>query len=307
MTNSALQQLHDLAPDVCAQAEYALTLLAPRTRRDALMAALDVLAQTPTPAARIPLLDLYAHFADQQGKRDPGAYVRSAVLQALRPMVEPGDRDLLLIAVTTYEYSPPDFTDDACLLRAAGLIALSDVDDELSRYHAVRLLADMENTEKMSGEPAVTAALVLGAQHELTPLFFYAMRPAHADYGEVMADSLRQLTALPPAMIPGLLVRHGESEDAIVLLGLFDLLLAHESGPQGIDYINDFLAATRQYDVYRYLVTAMIASGNQTLLNTLLASARYERDKEKITILTRALALMAGNRAVDEVMDWLIG
>lgn len=306
MTNSALQQLHDLAPDARAQAEYALTLLTPRTRRDVLMAALDILAQTPTPAARISLLDLYAHFADQQGKRDPGAYVRSAVLQALRPTVEPGDRDTLLTAVTTYEYSPPDFTDDASLLRAAGLIALSDVDDELSRYHAVRLLADMENTERMSGEPAVTAAQVLGAQHELTPLFFYAMRPAHPDYGEVMAESLRQLTALPPAMIPTLVARHDESEDAIILLGLFDLLLGHESGPQEIDYINDFLAATRQYDVYRYLVTAMIASGNQTLLNTLLASARYERDKEKITILTRALALMAGNPAVDEVIE-LIG
>ncbi len=303
--SNAIRQLRALASDPQAQADYACALLEPRTRRDELMAALEVVASTPVLAARPRLLVLYDHFAAQDGRRDRGTYVRSALLKALRPLVEPGDRDLLLTAVTTYEDAPPAFDDDAGLLRAAGLIALNELDDELGRYHAVRLLADRENSEKMSGEPAVTAAQVLGAQHELTTLFFYAMRPAHPDYGEVTAECLRQLVALPPAMVPGLIERHGGSDSAIVLLGLFDLLLGHEDGPQGLDFIIDFLASTRREDVYRYLVTTLVASGAPGLLELVLASARYERDGEKMAILVRALALVEGDPAVDEVLTIL--
>jgi len=303
--SDAIRRLRSLASNPQAQAEYACTLLAPRTRRDELMAALEAVASTPVPDARPRLLDLYDHFAAQEGKRDRGAYVRSALLKALRPLVEPGDRDLLLAAVTTYEYLPPAFDDAAGPLRAAGLIALSDVDDELGRYHAVRLLADRENTAKMSGEPAVTAAQVLGVQHELTPLFLYAMGPAHPDCSEVMAECLHQLTAMPSAMVPSLIERHGESDNAIVLLGLFDLLLGHEDGPQGLDFIADFLAATRREDVYRYLVTTLVASGSPGLLEIVLASARFERDREKMAILARALALVEGDPAVDEVLTMI--
>ena len=222
--SDAIRRLRALASDPQAQAEYAYTLLDVRTRRDELMAALEVVAGTPVSGVRSRLLVLYDYFAAQDGKRDRGAYVRSALLKALRPLVEPDDRELLLAAVTTYEYLPPAFDDAAGPLRAAGLIALNELDDELGRYHAVRLLADRENTEKMSGEPAITAAQALGVQHELTPLFLYAMGPAHPDYGEVMAECLRQLTAMPSAMVPSLIERHGGSDDAIVLLGLFDLL-----------------------------------------------------------------------------------
>ena len=303
--SDAIRRLRALASDPQAQAEYAYTLLDVRTRRDELMAALEVVAGTPVSGVRPRLLVLYDHFAAQDGKRDRGAYVRSALLKALRPLVEPDDRELLLAAVTTYEYLPPAFDDAAGPLRAAGLIALNELDDELGRYHAVRLLADRENTEKMSGEPAITAAQALGVQHELTPLFLYAMGPAHPDYGEVMAECLRQLTAMPSAMVPSLIERHGGSDDAIVLLGLFDLLLGHVDGSQGLDFMADFLASTRQEDVYRYLVTTLVASGDPDLLAIVLASARYERDREKMTILARALALVEGDPAVDEVLEMI--
>lgn len=303
MAATTIQQLANLDPK--AQTDAAIGLLKPRTRRDVLMAALEVLAQTPSPASRPALINLYAHFADQQGKRDQAGYIRRGVLEALRSVAKPADTTLLLAAVNTYEFPPPSFTDDAGPLRAAALVVLTEVDDELSRFHAARLLADGEHTEEMSGEPGVTAARVLGAQQELTALFLYAAQPSRVVHNEVLAECLRQLTGLPEPMVASLITRHGEADDAIILLGLFDLLLSHEDGPTGIDYINDFLATTLHYDVYRYLVTAMIASGDGNLLNTVLASARYEGEPEKVAILIRALALMAGSSAVDETIEIL--
>ena len=67
----------------------------------------------------------------------------------------------------------------------------------------------------------------------------------------------------------------------------------------------DFLASTRREDVYRYLVTTLVASGDPGLLAIVLASARYERDREKMTILARALALVEGDPAVDEVLEMI--
>jgi hypothetical protein len=42
-----------------------------------------------------------------------------------------------------------------------------------------------------------------------------------------VAECLRSLTDLPASLLPSLVERFRESDDEIVLLGLFDLLLAH--------------------------------------------------------------------------------
>ena len=73
-------------PDAKGQAEVASRLLDPKQRRDTLMAALKALAGEPVPAARRAIVQLYDYYAANGPKRDPGAYMRRAAVDALRPI-----------------------------------------------------------------------------------------------------------------------------------------------------------------------------------------------------------------------------
>ena len=154
---STVRKLRDLADDPAAQAEYAASLLRPRQARDVLLAALTVLEDHPVLNAKPSLLDLYDSFERGGSARDPAAFTRRAILSALRPLASPAELPLFLNAVSTYEFLPPDFHEDAILLRATALVVLNELDDTLARYHGARLLVD-PYADDMSGEPALSAA-----------------------------------------------------------------------------------------------------------------------------------------------------
>lgn len=247
---------------------------------------------------------MYAYYTRHGDARDPSAFTRGAIVQALRQIILPVDRPLLVQATETYVFPPPAFKEEGAPLRSAALLALNEIDDPLARYHAVRLLAN-EHTDPMSGEPALTAARLLGTQEEGLPLYFYAMHAAAAVYPEVAAECLRHLTLLPATLIPGLVERFASNASSMVLVGLFDLLLNHRAGPQGMDFLRDFLRSTLQLDVYRYLVTTIIASGQEKLLAELLAAARFEQRREKIAILCEALPLLPANPEITTLLAQL--
>jgi hypothetical protein len=272
--------------------------------RDLLMAAVGVLVDHPYPPARPKLVELLVHLSRDDGLHDPGSYARRMVLDALRRIAKPEDIAVLARAVETYEFFAPDFKEDAVLLRASALITLSALDEELARYHAVRLLSD-GFAQPMSGEPALTAVRVLVALGELVALYAYAMQPDSATLPEVVSEALRQLTAVPPLLIRGIVQRHGQSRQPVVLVSLFDLLLNHEEGPQGQDYLLTLLQDPPNADLYRYLVTSMVATGNTTLLDELVESARFEQDRRKVEVLVDALGLVSGYRAVAEILPAL--
>ncbi len=300
--DSSIQQLRDLAGQAEAQARLALSLLSPRQPRDVLMAALDALRKHPLAEAREPLLALYNHITAAPEKRDPAGYLRRPLLDALRPVATPADLALLLAAVTTYERYPPDFQEEAGLVRAAGLIALGEVDEQLARYHAVRLLADLPHTDLMSGEPAVSAANMLNAHGDAEPLYLYAMLPDGARVGEVTAACLRGLVGVPASLLPPLLAHYADVTDPVVLIGLFDLLLGHEEGVQGEEFIARFLAQTDAVDMYHYLATTLVASGRPALIALLLEAVRWETDLRKREAAREALLLRADDPEIAEVV-----
>jgi hypothetical protein len=211
---------------------------------------------------------------------------------------------LLLRAVTTYERLPPSFKEEAIPLRMIGLVALNELDDELARYHATRLLAD-ENTDPMSGEPALTAVKVLAAQEAALPLYYYASQPPAGQSPEILSECLRSLLHIPTALVPGLVERHGASPSDLVLAGLFDLLLSHENGPLGRDYLLDFLRATGRHAAYHYLVALIVAQAKATLLPDLLDLARYEQKQARIEILVEALSVLDHDPAVADLLEKL--
>lgn len=289
-----------------AQIDFALELLATKQNLQVTQDALRVLADVPMAEngdqIRATLLRYYHHYAEQGTVRDPGTYKRAIIVQGLRHNALPSDLDLFVQAVETYEFLPPDFHEDGVLLRSAALLAVNELDEQLARFHATRLLADVY-TAPMSGEPAITAVRVLGAQDELLPIYYYVMQAEGRTLPDVLAEALNQLVSLPPSLIPGLIERYRETAQDVVLISLFDLLLEHHAGIQGWDFIVDFLRKTRRRAVYRYVVSMIVASSNEALLNDLLEIGRFEQDRNKATILTKALDVVSHVEAVAEFLE----
>lgn len=292
-----LHQLRNLADRPAEQTALAVTLLNPRLGYEVIQAALGVLTKTVDPAARPALLNLYAYYDDKGADRDPAANLRAQTMRALRSLVEPADTPLLLKATTTFVFPPPSFKEEGAMLRSAALNALNEVEDRLARYTAIGLLAN-QHTDPMSGEPALTAARLLASHAEIPPLYFYVMQDGAQTVPEVLSECLRYLTGLPEAFIPALIERYADHKEDMVLVGLFDFLLNHQSGPHGRDLIRTFLRTTGRLDAYRYLVTVLVAAGRQELLDDLLAAAGAERQGEKVAILVRALSVLESNAAV---------
>jgi hypothetical protein len=292
-----LERLRGLAGQPQEQVDYALELVETEDNLDVIQAALDALADTPDARVRRTLLDRFTRDADGAGGGDSGCYRRVALLQALRYRAQRDDAAILERGVTTYEFKPPflpehiDPTrgDVAAGLRSVALVTLNEVDETLAGYHAARLLVD-KYTSPMSGEPAVTAARVLAAQGHTLPLYGYALRE-ESGISEVVGECLRNLTPLPSSLLPALVARYRDSTDEIVLLGLFDLLLAHPDHTRYDDLVLDFLRATRLCNIYRYLASAIVASRREDLAARLQALAAHEPDRTKAEILRDALAL----------------
>lgn len=294
---SPVASLRALAGQPEAASQLAASILEGAYGKDVLLAALKVLREHPNDGARPVLRKLYERYSRDKGKHDPGGYFRRAVLETLRPVARPADAGLLAQACDTYEYWPPDFSEDAVLIRAEAIVALSEVDEELARYHAARLVVD-PHTARMTGEPAVSAARVLGALGEVLPLYAIACQNMpHEEalatvFPEVTAECLRQLTVLPASLVERLLERYAATGSSIIRMGLFDLLLHHSEGPQGSAYLVRFLDETTDIDVYRYLVMSIVVAGHETPLNDLRQSALRERRRAKQEILLEAAMIL---------------
>lgn len=231
----------------------------------------------------------YAWIEEAPLRRDAGGLERVALLDAIRPVATLDDIPLLERAARTVEFLPPGRNEVCARLRAAALLALAEAEAELARWHAVRLLVDPW-TDAMTGEPGLTAARLLAAQDRTLPLFLLAMDPApHPP--DLVSECLRLLEGLPASLLADLVARHGETEDDLVLVGLFDLLLSHPAGTEHEERIVAFLRETERLEVFHYLVATIVARRKTALVRALLDQAERERDPARAHSLSEALAL----------------
>ena len=77
----------------------------------------------------------------------------------------------------------------------------------------------------------------------------------------------------------------------LVLLGLIDLLLAHETRAAHLPFLLDFLRETTLYNIYRYLVATLVAGRDEAALAALKAMEPTETNERKRAMLREALAL----------------
>lgn len=289
------------APD--EQGALALDFLEREKGLQVVQAALRVLAERPRRDARPTLLRQYA-FRDADGnRRDPGGYIRSDILKILRQQPHPDDLPLFERGAWTYEFMPG--ADEVCAsVRANALVAMDEIEPTLASYHCVRLLTD-RHTSTMSGEPAVTAARILASRSRYLPLYAYVVGDGTAS--EVISESLRSLTSLPGSLVAPLVEKFQKSEDEIVLIGLFDLVLGHPSSAAHHDFVRHFLRTTSLEDVHRYLVTAIVAQRKQSLIADLIEIASEETNRRKQENLLEALLLLESDGRAAAVVRKLRG
>lgn len=281
------------------QVALAIEIVAGEKDVQALRAALDVLRAHPTWEAKPALLERYAVLAADGVKRDAGTYLRAAILQALRSLVQPADVPLLEKAAATYEYLPPTHSEEAGLLRSTALVVLNEVDSHLAGYHAVRLLNDPE-TSPLSGEPALTAVRLLAAQDNRLPLYAYALHPR--PLSEVISECLKSLAGMPASLVAAVIEQYQASTDEAVLVGLVDLALEYGDQAAVRDFIHALLSGTRQYAVYRYLVVRLVTSHEARYLPELARLSAQDTDPRRLAILEESLPLGAGDPHVKKAL-----
>jgi hypothetical protein len=290
-----LAALDQLAADPLAQARFAAELLASERRAQLLGPALAALEQLPIPEARPSLLQLYADLDADGTRRDAGGGFRAAALRALRPWAVAGDLPLLERAVSTYEFLPPSRSEEAGPIRAAGLVALADLDPQLAGFHAARLLVDHYHTSPLSGEPGKTAAGVLAAQSETLTLYLYTLGGAQRD--EVTAECLRHLADAPESVARELCGRFDPAARELAQIGLIDMLLARPDSSFVREELGGRLRQPTPLNVLRYLAVTMAASRRRPLMEAVIAAAADERDPGRRGALEEALALLPDEQA----------
>lgn len=247
--------------------------------------AIGLIARHETPDAREDLIGKYHWCQHQPHKRDGGAFIRAALVRALRPISGPEDAALFQQAIQTYEMDGPF---EVCAdLRAAGLLAMNDVHPDLAANFSARLILDPQIT--FSGEPANTAIALLASHANLAPIF--GIVSWGQGRNDVIAEGLRNLTELPTELLPMLVELYLENEDEQIILGLFDLLLGHPSRDSWVDEIERWFRTTTVMDLYGIAAIQVVGSRSDVLIAMLRKLRANEFDSLRQGMLDQALEL----------------
>ncbi len=300
---NATRDLRALADRPAEQVALALSLLREGRALPAVKAAVKVLlAAGPDPAFAPVLRERFAWFHAAGTKRDQGGYIRAALLEPMRHLVDRSDVPWLEDALVTYEFLPAG--EVATFVRAGALLALAELDPDRAAFHAVRLLVEPKpHTQVMTGEPAVTAARLLAAQGRMLPLYGLASSAA-PQIPDVLGECLRLLADdLPAPLLPFLLELHLSGQNDVVLVGAIDLVLGHTDGASQREALGAFLKSTRRKEVHRYAAAAIVASRKPDLVTVLEDALKLEQDGAKLQALVDALTLLPPETERERLLD----
>jgi hypothetical protein len=252
---------------------------------EALRPALAVLADRADAALRPLLHEKYGWCEASPAKRDSSGFIRAGIIRALTPIVQPVDRALLLRGATTYQMQ--GMYELCAELRASALLAMDALDPDTAAALAARFLADPLTS--FSGEPALTAIRLLAAEQRLEPVFALASWPQSNE--QLVGEALRGLVDLDADLVDLLVDQHLASADPQVALGLIDLLLGHTARSRWHEPILRLVVTATDLDIYGIVVTSIVASRDEPLIQALRELAGGERDPVKRELLEHALEL----------------
>lgn len=247
---------------------------------DVLQAAIAALGGMQDAANRPILHEVYDRCDE---RNDAGGFIRAAVIRALHPIVQSADQPILMRALHTYQTQ--GLYEICGDLRTAALVALNDLEPDLAAYYAAAFLRDPGNA--MSGQPGSTAIRVLAAQQKLELL--YALAIWGEELPELLGETLRNLVDLPATLVDRLVGQYRDHEEEQVLLGLFDLLLAHPERQRWHDAVVAFLESTDLLDLYGMIVMQIVAGRDADLIAALRNQEQTEPVRRKAELLHLAL------------------
>ena len=292
-TRRALDRLRALRPDPEARRAFAVELLGATEDVELLAAAIDVLVAQPGSDLRVALHARYEALNANPKKRDPGGFLRAAIIRTLQPVAGADDALLFERACDTHEATPADVNGPA-ILRAAGLAALAAVDAPVAALRAAGLLARTDRVSPMTGEPAVTAARVLAALGETAALYLYAETALTGDgpmLGEVIAAAVRGLGQLPAGLLLALAERP-RARDGMVAAACVDAVIGHAADATLSAWLSRLLRTTPEDDLYAFAITSIVANRAGQMLPTLFEVARHETAGARLRILDDSLAML---------------
>ena len=286
--DTLLEELEGLDVDPVRQRDFAFELLTSNRRPSIFLPALTIVGDPRNHDERDAMLSLYGWLNEGGTTRDLNAGTRIRILKALRSAELHAPLDILLRAVHTVEHAPPGGLDEAAGLRAAALVSLVDINDELAGYHAARLLVDHE-TSQFSGEPAVTAATVLATLSRLEPLYAYVMRTPQGQ-SEVIAEALHALVGAPETIVREVVEHLLAFDDEPVVASVFELVLRRDD-QQWTALIRSFLAGEQRPNLHRYVATTVAAERRPWQIDLLRERVAIETAPKRLAILAEALSL----------------
>ncbi len=260
-------------------------------RPSVFLPALRVIEPPQDEREREAMLSLYAWLDGAGPTRDLNAGTRIRILKALRTAEMHAPLNVLLRGVVTIERAPPAGLDEAAGLRAAALISLLDVAQELAGYHAARLLIDAE-TSPFSGEPAVTAVTVLATLDRHEQLYAYAMQ-APLGQTEVIVEILNTLVEAPEVIVRDVVRHLLRFDDEPVSAAVYELVLKRDD-PVWTSLLTTFLATEQRPHLLRYVATTIAAERHPWQIELLQSQAKGERNEKRRAMLDEALALVPG-------------
>lgn len=210
------------------------------------------------------------------------------------------DAPLLEDAATRYELVRE--SESAADLRAHALVALDDVASESASLHAVRLLGETR-AARPPDEASATAVRVLAARELVRPLYLYSLLPGGSPV--LASECMRSLTALPASLLPSLVESVTEAGHPAVMVGLMDLLIAHDAWRDHQETVLGFIGETDDLEAHYYVLTSIMTGRRPELVDEVAALARFETDEDRLRNYVAALSLREHDEDIRDVLDQL--
>jgi len=287
-----LKETHDPA--------VALELLSATTARSHVEAALEVLRRSELGDKARPVLRERLNFYFENTDKDRGATLRESLVRLLIQIGHPDDLPLYLRAIAVYEGIPPaPKIDVAQKLRVAALVGVVEIDSALAELYAVKLLGEVSDTSDFSGEPALTA-LVLLVRYERWPVilqYLLLVADYKPEYADVVVRALESLPAdFPAALYAAAARRFIERDQPVEQTGIVGYIVERRRA-ELYPLLEQIVAKTRFGDLHRYTVIQMAAARERKLSDMLFALAKLS-PLERIDNFIAALELMPGSEEI---------
>lgn len=301
------RQLRD-AQRPLTRRDLALELLSASRDRDKIDLALrallhedviDLLDDTHCPVLR----DKARAYFDNP-KSDRGGLIREQLIQLLTAIGHPDDIELYKQGCVTYYRQPS--TDTAQNLRAAALVGLAGVNQELSCAYAVRLLGEPDTSE-LNGQPSITAINVLVHNEQRLPIYHFVLRQGQEflqrGSGEVVARALEVLAVNFPADLYRDLVEDTIALDIPVTTGAIVSAITGNRLRDLYPLLERIITTTRHDDLHHYTLV-MLAAGRDKALTEMLYRLARSATPARARDYIEAIDLTFGDER-DDLLDML--